>query len=136
MVDQMNPGTGVEGARVCTRLLRRDQGSLPLLSLGSGQRRGGRSIPGDGGASCRSGLGSEKGSSPVCFSGHAEWGCGALPAQGQDRDHALPRHSLGPARGQMTHPPPQLGSHTWTLGGVGVDAHPADSLQRDGTWIS
>lgn len=68
----MNPGTGVEGARVCTRLLRRDQGSLPLFSLGSGQRSGGRSVPGDGGASCRSGLGSEKGSSPVCLLG-ARW---------------------------------------------------------------
>ena len=59
----------VEGAWVCRRLLRRDQGSLPLLSLGSGQRRGGRSVPGDGGASCRSGLGSEKGPAQSAFSG-------------------------------------------------------------------
>lgn len=45
-----------------------DQGSLPLFSLGSGQRRGGRRFW-EMGRFLRSGLGSEKGSSPVCLLG-------------------------------------------------------------------
>lgn len=66
------------------------------------------------------------------FSGDTQWGCGPLPAQGQD--HGLPRPAVHweTTRGRVTPSSPQLDFHTWTL--WGVDAHPAGSLQRDGTW--
>lgn len=65
------------------------------------------------------------------FSGDAQWGCGPLSAQGQDHGLPCPAVHWETTRGRMTPSSPQLGFHTWTL--WGVDAHPAGSLQRDGT---